>query len=606
MPGAAQKQEYGCNLLSLLNLIGQLFVNFVPMFVRSWPTTPIKAATTAALLLFSMTACQHSQPSPPKPPPPPVYSPLYDTQIKAILELANQNRWEEAKTQAQALLAQDPKNPILLRVNSWLQEQTDQRRAQALEDKIRSIDAKNSAFNPSIKGLLTEQKDRGLPPRKDVRDAVDRIENAPYIPDSYGKTIRQEGPLFDFESAKGRMSKVLEKEVTLHLDNVPLETILINLSQSAGVNIVADKSLAALKQVLSVNLDKVKLGEFLRYIARNYDLQFQVGDELVWVVDAKDPKKLMEETRFYRLRKGFVLPAKLGSEDAVRQQTTANNVTTVTETQKFKKFVNDEAPEIPALEKAIKELFTGTKSIIDYERNLVVARGTPEQLDVMEKIIKEFDKPIQQVLIEARFVTISKPAFLQLGVLWESDRQGQSVNVQGTSVPQDFTGLVNGQNFPSVISAAPAVAGANPAVGIGIQNAFTKVFNANNLTATLSALEQSGESQTLSAPRLTVLNNRPALISDGLVQYYYEEYTVAQTVQQYYTAASWVPSGKPTKITAGATLNVLASISGDGNSILLALNPVVNTDVQLVKYATLSQYGVGTNVQSTFDIKLPQ
>src|SRR2546430_8662275 len=44
-----------------------------------------------------------------------------------------------------------------------------------------------------------------------------------------------------------------------------------------------------------------------------------------------------------------------------------------------------------------------------YERNLVVARGTPEQLDVVERIIQEFDKPIQQVLIEARFVTISKP-----------------------------------------------------------------------------------------------------------------------------------------------------------------------------------------------------
>jgi len=77
-------------------------------------------------------------------------------------------------------------------------------------------------------------------------------------------------------------------------------------------------------------------------------------------------------------------------------------------------------------------------------------------------------------------------------------------------------------------------------------------------------------------------------------------------VQQYYTASTWVPSGKPTKITAGAILNVLASISGDGRSIVLALNPIVNADVQLRKYATLSQYGVGTNVQSTFDINLPQ
>ena len=68
--------------------------------------------------------------------------------------------------------------------------------------------------------------------------------------------------------------------------------------------------------------------------------------------------------------------------------------------------------------------------MIDYERNLVVARGTEEQLEVMEKIIEEFDRPIQQVLIEARFVTISKPAFLQLGVLWETDRQKQAMSLK--------------------------------------------------------------------------------------------------------------------------------------------------------------------------------
>jgi len=124
---------------------------------------------------------------------------------------------------------------------------------------------------------------------------------------------------------------------------------------------------------------------------------------------------------------------------------------------------------------------------------------------------------------------------------------------------------------------------------------------------TIAALEQSGESQTLSAPRLTVLNNRPATISDGKVQYYYEEYAVKQTVQQYYTASSFVPSGKPTKITAGAELNVMASVSGDGRSILLALNPRVNTDVQLVRYATLTDFQGGiSNLTSTFDINLPQ
>ena len=80
-------------------------------------------------------------------------------------------------------------------------------------------------------------------------------------------------------------------------------------------------------------------------------------------------------------------------------------------------------------------------------------------------------------------------------------------------------------------------------LGVGIQETFTNVLDSETLSATISALEQTGESQTLSAPRLTVLNNRPATISDGKVQYYYEEYSVKQTVQQYYTSSSWVPAG---------------------------------------------------------------
>ncbi|HWQ90736.1 MAG TPA: type II secretion system protein GspD, partial [Clostridia bacterium] len=569
------------------------------MPLRPRLTTLTKAAATASLLLLLfVTACQHANTPPKTPPKPaepektakPVPEESYDKQIEEILSLARREKWEQAKASADVLYQQAPKNAQVERIHTWVTQSAQKVREKQLEDQIREIDSRNSVFNPTIPSLLFENKDRGLPASKDIRDTISRIENAPYIPESYGKTIYEKGPLFDLESTKGRMAKVLEKEISIHLDNVTLENIIINLGQTAGINIVADKAVPALKQALSANLEKVKLGEFLRYIGRNYDLQFQVGDELVWVVDAKDPKRLMEETRFYRLRKGFILPAEFGAEDATRQTITVNNVTTRTETQKFNKFVNDQAPEVTALEKAIKELYTGSKFFIDYERNLVVARGTEEQLAVMEQIIEEFDRPIQQVLIEARFITVSKPAFLQLGVLWETDRP------MGTNAinrrPRDNTGLNSSESIPNL--------------GIGIQETFTNILNRESLTATITALEQSGESQTLSAPRLTVLNNRPATISDGKVQYYYEEYQVKTIAQQYYTASSFVPSGKPTKITSGAELKVLASISGDGNSILLALNPIVNTDVQLVRFATLTDYNDQGDVVNAFDINLPQ
>ena len=77
---------------------------------------------------------------------------------------------------------------------------------------------------------------------------------APTSLTNFGKTIHEQGPLFDFEAAKGQMGKVLEKEISIHLDNVPLETVILNLSQSSGVNIVADKSLPALTNHVTANL----------------------------------------------------------------------------------------------------------------------------------------------------------------------------------------------------------------------------------------------------------------------------------------------------------------------------------------------------------------
>jgi type IV pilus assembly protein PilQ len=220
-------------------------------------------------------------------------------------------------------------------------------------------------------------------------------------------------------------------------------------------------------------------------------------------VDAENKEKVLEETRFYRLRKGFILPAEFGPPEVVRTDTTQGPIHTVTETQKMSKFVNDLASTVPAMERAITNFFLGSKYFIDYERNVIVARGTPEQLEVMERIIETFDRPLQQVLIQARFVTVSEGAFLQLGMNW-----GSGAAASGVQTPTDQTGL------------APTT------VATGFAWNWTNVFGVPNLNATLTALNQSGESQTLSAPSLVVVNNLPATINDGQVQYYYEQYTV--------------------------------------------------------------------------------
>jgi type IV pilus assembly protein PilQ len=507
----------------------------------------------------------------------------YDAELRSIIDLARRNHWQEAEARISALYAADPRDSSVERVYNWVKTEAPKSREKALEDKIRNVNAKDSRFNPTLRSVLTDNKNKGLPPRSDLREAIETIKATPYIPEAFGKTIQGKGPAEGFSADKGKMAALLDKEIEVHLDNVTLENIVFNVGQSEGINFIADKSIPAFQQKLSVNMKNVKLSEFLNYVSRNMSVQFQVGGDLIWIVDGKDTNKVQQETRFYRLRKGLILPAQFGISDATKTTVTANNVTTATEVQKYENFVRDGAAREPSIENAIRMFCPSLKYQIDLERNVIVARGTQQQLEVLEKIIKEFDKPIQQVLIEARFITVEEPMFLQLGVAWETGRNSANTSRAAT----DYTGLAEN-------------------VGLGYQESWYGVLGRASLSATLSAIDQSGESEVLSAPRITLINNLPATISDGKIQYFYEQYTVTQQILANRSVSSLAPQGKPSKLTSGVTLDVLASVGGDGRSVMLALRPKVAQDVKLITFATITDRDDSGNISSSFDIKLPE
>ncbi len=543
------------------------------------------AVFPAILSGLALVSCQHNQDSRSQPIPVEEmadFHGVYEQEIREILLLARANQWEEAETQAGGLHALDPDDIRVERVYKWVMSEAKRRRDSAMEAEIASITAQDSRFNPTFRNTFVEPRRRGLSLPSDVRQTVESEERARLIPDSYGRVITEQGPMFDLEKSRGPMVELLNQRVTVQVDQLNLERIIFDLGREQGINFVADRSIPAFQESLSVNMVNARLSEFLSYVSRNLDVHFQIGEDLIWILSG-DAKEKLEETRFYRLRRGFIMSAEFGATETTRQERTQNNVTTVTETQQIERFVRDNAPAAPALETAIENFFTGSKVMVDYERNLIIARGTHEELKVLERLIEELDTPVQQVLIEARFVTVTRAAFLQLGVSWETGRDPLAIRREAV----DFTGF-----------------GTN--VGLGLEETFGRVFSRDNLTATLSALEQSGESQTLSSPRITVVNNRPATISDGKVQYYYEEYTVSQTILERRSESQLVPKGRPTKLTSGVSLDVLASIGGDGRNIMLALRPKVSTDVELVTFATVSDRDDQGNIVSTFDIRLPE
>ena len=520
------------------------------------------------------------------------YSAAYDKELESIFRLSEKGKWEEAEVEVGLLLQKHPDDTTLLRIGAWVATQKTLLRQQAIEDRIRTIDARQTGMNPSIRDVWNDNKSRGLPPRKDIRDALDMIEAEPYIPENFGKKITKQGFLFDARSELGRMSGLLDNKVSIQTDEQTVKDILFDIGGKEGINFIADEGLAPLQQKLTLNLAKVKLGELLGYISRNAGVQFQIGEDLIWVIDGKASKELIEQTRFYRERQGFMMPAQFGPEDTtlVTVKNPKAGTTTTTETAKYEMFVNDSIMKRPSIEDAITKFFKGTDFMIDYARNLIVATGTPAQFEVLERIIEEFDRPIQQVLIEARFITISEASFLDLGFRWASSVAGNP--------PQDQTGIGNG-----ALSSEE---------GLLTRITFKNVFKENSilsnadLSAALTALEQSGESQLLSAPRLTLLNNRPGSINYGQVNYFYEEFTIEETLTERQFTQRLVPKGTPSKITAGVSLEVVASIGGDGQSILIALHPVVNQNVRYVSLKGQTFDEASEGEQNRLEIFLPQ
>lgn len=551
---------------------------------------PLPLSLCLAAGLFAGSGCQNrtekstvpEKPAPAEPPPPPV-SANYDPQIREILSLAKGGNWTEAETKAADLKRLAPDDPAVERVHTWTLTEGQRRRDRALETEFRQIEARDSRFaNEPIDILKNDPRGLDLP--RSLRTALDDVAKASDIPAPYGQTIERTAPLVGLdEPIPSAADAALQQKMSLQADDLTLENIIFTVGKNTGLNFVADRSLPQFQRKLSVNLRDVPVRQFLDHVARQMDLHFEIGENLVWIVDAKEgAKRGFEETRFYRLRRGFLLPAQFAPTETTETRVKDKDKETITSNNKPEDFVRDGTPPTPSIDKAIKQFFGGSKYLIDYERNIIVATGTRSQLQGLENIIREFDRPIQQVLIEARFITITESAYQRLGLNWET---GRPANVPRSAT--DYTQL-------------------GVDVGFGLQKTFTNVLSDDSLTATLNAIEQSGESQTLSAPRLTVLNNRPATIRDGQTQYFYEEYTVSQTILENRSTSSLVPKGKPTKLTAGVALDVLASIGGDGRSILLALNPTVSQDVELVTFATISDLDATGRVASTFDIKLPR
>ena len=134
----------------------------------------------------------------------------------------------------------------------------------------------------------------------------------------------------------------------------------------------------------------------------------------------------------------------------------------------------------------------------DERSNSLIIKENAASIKNTLALIKELDKPTEQIAIEARIVTISSKNLQELGVRWgmfSADRGIEEVARNGGRV-QNLS-----VNFPVVTGASATLQVAS--------------INSKLLDLELSALEQENSVEIIASPRLLTTNKKLASIKQG-------------------------------------------------------------------------------------------
>ena len=173
----------------------------------------------------------------------------------------------------------------------------------------------------------------------------------------------------------------------------------------------------------------------------------------------------------------------------------------------------------------VKDVLTDRGTVtVDSRTNVLIIKDVASNIARASTLVSSLDTPTPQVLIESRIVEANSNYTRQIGVQWGGLGQmapgtgnptglifPNTVSVRGGSTPEGNLGTGSTPNFAVNLPAAVGT-GAGGALGF----IFGSVGGAIALNLRLSALENQGTVKTISAPKITTLDNNTARISQGV------------------------------------------------------------------------------------------
>ncbi len=376
--------------------------------------------------------------------------------------------------------------------------------------------------------------------------------------------------------------KELQTPITVDFRDVNLDYVLDFLSDATGVNIILGSSVGADEKKVTMKVTDMPLESLLKYVFRNHALAYRIEKNAVWVDTFDAMEEETPETRIYYLNQGLAMFTEFsgktsGVSGGLGGAAGISKINTI-------KDVLENAVSWPS----------DSKINLDERTGALIVTNTPSNLKVVEDLLYNLDIDATQVLIETRFVEINVTDLNELGVNLSLDSPFAIYKDAGQPVNQISSG--SGSSF-SAFTGAPSE---------GLNLTYQGMLTKPQFSAVLHALERKTNLKTLSAPKITSLNNQTAtieIVNEFVYPTRYEPTLIKNDLNGDGDFLDTVDGVKETRF-----VNVPQGFETRDIGILLQVTPNVGTDKETITLTLRPEVSEATAnaFEYSGEVKLPK
>lgn len=295
------------------------------------------------------------------------------------------------------------------------------------------------------------------------------------------------------------------KAVTFNFQDVPVRTILQLIAEESGVDIVAADTVEG---NVTLRLNGVPWDQALDLVLQTKSLDKRTNGKVIWVAPQAEIAKFEQDKE----------DARIALDNRVDMRTEYVQVNYHRASEIYKALT--EAKGIGGGEGASAQtdngfLSTRGKIVADNRTNTLIISDIPKKLEQMKQLIDVIDRPVDQVMIEARVVVANDTFARELGARFgisgygNGGRRAINSTIENNITTQNSVGGGGNATIPRGIMSNTGVLSPAGSVALSILKANLA------LDIELSAMQEEGRGEVISNPRLLTSNQREAVISQG-------------------------------------------------------------------------------------------